>query len=262
MNANLAHRRPDHEMPIEQQVPASFESVNMDQYLKHSHVYRHADMPAHAWFVENTGGDFFHYYRRHGLGMVYTWLRVEVEAVPVIPKESLRARFQTTLGHYPVREGKAPRYGGMDTMSFEGMQGEVARMSTSWVWFQHSKDVWPHVLREAPPEFLDTGLTLPFHQPAPEVEGEFAHRFVWTRRETDLNQHVNSMAYFERAENALFHIGLTPAAVGAWDVWYLNPAFPHQHTDAYVEVRDGRALVRMAAANGGETSTVMRIPLA
>jgi hypothetical protein len=250
---------PTSDHPVRARVEAAFETLTQHAFLKSTEIYRYGDTPMHTWWLDAVGMSFSRFYERHFIGAVLTYLRIAVYPVRVMPQDELSVSFQTLLGKSVPHDGKPSRYGGRDIVGVAGADGALAAELTGhWFWFAQPPGKKPGTLKEPPPLFPPVERLLEPDPPAPVVAGAPANAFVWTRRESDLNQHVTSLAFVERAENALADAGIKLPKTGVVEVWYQKPAFSGGRTEAFVEEAEGVRHVRLADAESGVTSTVLR----
>lgn len=250
-----------YDRPVEATVEIAFETLNQDQFLKPTQVYRYGEAAGARWWQDMVGVSFSDYFLQHFNGSVLTYLRIQVEPVKLMPQQTLRVTVQSLLGKYPPAKGKAARYGGHDIVTLATEDGQVvARLWGYWLWFHFPMDGGkPGTLTEPPPIFEPIDRELAAQPPLPEVAGDHVNSFAWTLRETDLNRHATSLAYLERAENAVADAGVALNGVGTSEIWYLKPGFPGQRMDAWVHPGDGETLVRLENCETGKTATILRM---
>lgn len=250
----------DHEIVWKTEV--AFETLHQHRLLKPTHVYRYADIPTTQWWRKAIGLTHAQYYHQYRLGAVLTYLAVDIRDVALMPQDPISVRFRTLLGRYASAPEKPPRYGGIDELALVAEDGrEAARITSYWLWFRTPVEGKPGTIAEPPPLFQGSDRMFPPHTQAAAFDGAPAGEFRWSRRETDLNQHVNSLAFVERAENALADAGVAVAPVGRFEIWYQKPGFAGQRTAAFWErVTDG-VRVRLVNAETGGPMTVLRFPV-
>jgi hypothetical protein len=247
-----------YDAPVALQLEVPFEALTQERLLKPTQVGRFTDLPGSQWWQRSLRKSHSDYFLAHYLGAVVTYLKISVEPVRLMPQQPVEVRFQTRLGAYAVA-GKPSRHGGIDTLEICDRTGARAlRMETYWLWFSMPPGGRPGTLQNPPPEFDNVERQFEAHKAYPEVTGDPQRPFTWTRRETDLNQHVNSLAYYERAENALTDAGEPIGSTGDFEAWYVKPAFMGQRARAFL-VRGDQHIVRLAAEDG-PTSTVLSFP--
>jgi hypothetical protein len=246
------------DQPFELRAEVSFESLHQHLYLKPSFIYRYADGVGTAWWKALVGRTHSEYFAEAHLGAVLTFLRIDIRPTPLMPQDELAIRFTTRLGRYAFLPGKPPRYGGIDDIWLSDKAGqEAAHLQAYWLWFHHNPAGKPGTIAAPPPLFPPVERDLPPHPQAPEAHGAPAATFRWTRRETDLNQHVNSIAFIERAENALADAQVATPAAGRTEVWYLKPGFAGDEAEALVEPRADGVYVTLRGA--AHVMTVLRL---
>lgn len=249
----------DHEIHWKTEV--SFETLHQHRLFKPTHVYRYADIPTTQWWHQSIGLTHSEYYRRHRLGAVLTYLAVEIHDVALMPQDPITVRMKTHLGRYASAPEKPPRYGGIDELALVSDDGRAAASLTSyWLWFRTPLEGKPGTIAEPPPLFQPSDRLFEPHTQAPAFEGAPAGEFRWTRRETDLNQHVNSLSFLERAENALTDAGATVSPTGRFEIWYQKPGFADQRTAAFWDRAENGIRVRLANAETGQPMTVLNFP--
>lgn len=249
----------DHEIVWKTEV--AFETLHQHRLFKPTHVYRYADIPGTQWWHNAIGLTHSEYFKRHRLGAVLTWLAVDVNDVALMPQDPITVRFKTLLGRYASVPEKPARYGAVDELALVADDGRVAaRLSSYWLWFRTPVEGKPGTIAEPPPLFQHADRLFAPHPQAAAFEGAPAGEFRWTRRETDLNQHVNSLSFLERAENALTDIGVTVAPTGRFEIWYQKPGFAGQRTAAFWERFEDGVRVRLANAETGQGMTVLKFP--
>lgn len=239
----------------------AFETLHQHRLFKPTHVYRYADIPTTQWWHACIGMSHSAYYGKYRLGAVLTYLAVDIFDVAMMPQDPVTVRFKTSLGRYAFAPEKPPRYGGIDDLRLVSGDGrEAARVTSYWLWFRTPVEGKPGTIAEPPPLFAPADRLFDPHSQAPAFAGTPAGEFRWTRRETDLNQHVNSLSFLERAENALADAGVTPAPTGRFEIWYQKPGFVGQRTAAFWERAEEGIRVRLANADTGQPMTVLRFP--
>lgn len=239
----------------------SFETLHQHRLFKPTHVYRYADIPATQWWHKAIGLTHSAYYHKYRLGAVLTYLAVDVFDVALMPQDPITVRFKTLLGRYAFAPEKPPRYGGLDALALVTADGrEAARLTSFWLWFRTPEEGKPGTIAEPPPLFPHSDRLFDAHSQAPAFAGTPAGEFCWTRRETDLNQHVNSLSFLERAENALTDAGVNVPPTGRFEIWYQKPGFAGQRTAAFWERAAAGVQVRLVNAETGQPMTVLKFP--
>jgi hypothetical protein len=261
-SASRASPPSPYDQAVETTVEIAFETLNQQQFLKPTQVYRYGETAGARWWQNMLGRSFSEYYLEHFIGSVLTYLRIQVLPVKLMPQQILQVKVQSLLGKYPPAMDKPPRYGGQDILTLATEGGEtVARLWGYWLWFHFPMDGGkPGTLTAPPPVFTPVERTLEAQPAMPEAAGDKVQSFVWTLRETDLNRHATSLAYLERAENAAADAGVALNPVGTSEIWYLKPGFSGQRMDAWVEPGEGETRVRLASSESGATSTILRLP--
>ena len=251
-----------YDQAISTSVELAFETLNQDQTLKATQVYRYGEAAGARWWQEMVGCSFSDYFLQYFIGSVLTYLRVEIEPIRLMPQQTVHVTVRSHLGKYPPARGKPARYGGHDLITIETETGDtVARLWGCWLWFHFPMDGGkPGTLTEPPPRFEPVEREIAAQPAMPAVEGNRVHSFVWTLRETDLNRHATSLAYVERAENAVADTGAQPGGVGTTEIWYLKPGFAGQRMEAWVQPGHGETLVRLENSERATTSTILRLP--
>lgn len=188
-------------------------------------------------------------------------LQVAVERVtrPVPDEHDLLVEVDTTLGALP---GDTPRYGGFDRIRLRDPDGDavVASWTGWWLWFRAGEHGALSLLHEpAPGVIVDQDDVLPEAvRPPRSAQPAVGTRFRWTARETDTNDHVFSLAYLERAENALADQGVDTSTLHRWHVWFQRPSFLGEAMACEIEhTTDGR-LVALRNTARDEVSAVVR----
>lgn len=203
-----------------------------------------------------SGNDFL-----AGTGVRTLLLQVAIErAARAVPDEhDLLVEVDTTLGRLP---GPTPRFGGLDQMRLRDPRdgGVVASWHGWWLWFRTDEDGAISLLDQpAPGVIVDQDDVLAGAARPPGLERpEPGAEFRWTARETDTNDHVFSLAYLERAENALADHGLDTTALHHWRVWFLRPSFLGEQTTPEVDPGDGEWTVGLRNGARDQLSAVVR----
>lgn len=205
-----------------------WDSITQASTLKPVHVFRYADIGGTAWWRQVVGTTWSAYFETHRLGAVLTYVRLEMFEHSITPLTPARVRWTTHLGKFPDTM-RPPRYGGVDMVALETREGtSIARVRSTWLWFHIPEDgSKPGTIDRPPPGFPVERSLKPPPSP-PELEDRevpLIQRFRWSERDTDLNQHVNSIAYWERFENALADWGRSLPVPGSFAIWYRKPAF-------------------------------------
>lgn len=249
------------EGPIRTTAEVSFETLHQRRLVKPTHVYRYADAPGTQWWRRAVGMTHSDYYRRYRLGAVLTYLAVDVFDVPLMPQDAITVEYDGPLGRYVYSPDKPARYGGLDHLALIAEDGrEAARLRSYWLWFRTPEQGRPGTIAEPPPLFPPRDEVFDPHPAAPAVTGTLATRFRWTRRETDLNQHVNSLSFLERAENAVAEAGLAVSPTGRWEIWYAKPGFEGRQVDAYVAEAATHIDVRLTDTEATHPLATLRLP--
>lgn len=191
-------------------------------------------------------------------------LVIERRAVPVPDEHDVVVEIVTPLGAQRPG-GRAPRYGGIDQVRFidpERPAGDqvVATWKGWWLWFRAGEHGSMRLLDQpAPGVALEQDDTLEEPERPPRLDAaEPGSRFRWTSRETDTNDHVFSLSFVERAENALADRGVDTGQVHRWQTWWLRPAFLGEAMLPQVEERDGEWLIALRNLERDEVSAVVR----
>lgn len=244
--------------PFELRAEVSFESLHQHLFLKPSFIYRYADGVGTEWWKSLVGRTHSEYFAEAHLGAVLTYLRVDILPTPLMPQDEVKIRFTTRLGRYAYMPGKPARYGGIDEITILDRQGRAAaHLEAYWLWFHHSPTGKPGTIAEPPPLFPPVDRELAPHAAPPAAAGKPGARFRWARRETDLNQHVNSIAFIERAENVLADAQVETPEAGRTEVWYMKPGFAGAETESLIDAQARSVVVTLKTAQN--TLAVVRI---
>ncbi len=239
-----------------QRVP--FESLHQERFLKGPEIYRFGDESYERWFTQALGMSHSAYFERYHLGAVVTYLTIEVFPVRFMPRDAVTVVAEGILGRHPHPRGE-PRYGAVDRLSIENEAGETAaRLESNWLWFNMAPGKKPATITTPPPEAAPVDRVFPAIPAVPAGAGERINGFRWAPRETDLNQHVNSMAWVARAENALADAGVVFGPLGKIEIWYQRPGFQGEAMESYVDSLDGAHTVRLVKQDGEITCAVAR----
>lgn len=199
-----------------------YEWLTQSRCLKPTYLLPVLRAAGDAWWNRYPGQDWDEYCRREMLRPLVTHLRVSTPETELDQGEPIEANLSIGMGARAGREGH--RYGGRDEMVVRARGEVVATWSCDWLWLDFGGGDLPTFLSD-PPRGLAVDLT-ELERPGrrPTVDGGQESAFRWTRRETDLNNHVFFLAYLERAENAV-----TEADSGfearEWEMWYSLPSF-------------------------------------
>ena len=242
-------------------IEVQFESIDQDAFLKPTDIYRFGDALGTQFWMDAIGMAHSDYFKLHNIGAVLTYLDLRAEDAKVMPQEMARVELRSTLGLYPPQGGKPARYGGTDSISIFNPAGEKAgSLAATWLWFHlGNANRKPGTLTEAPPLYEAAQAQLQPPPAVPEVgAGQRANQFRWTRRESDLNKHVNSIAYVQRVENGLADAGLVfrPRRM---EIWYQKPAFIGQAMETVIHEEGDRLAMRLTQPESGATCAVSRV---
>ena len=206
-----------------------------------------------------TGASGNDYVARTGMRTLLLQVALERAPRPVPDEHDLSVEVDTTLGALP---GAMPRYGGLDRMLLRtpGDGGVVATWTGWWLWFRQDEDGGVSLLHEpAPGLIVDQTDELQEAVRPPRLErATVGTRFRWTARETDTNDHVFSLAYLERAENALADEGVDTSGLHRWHAWFMRPSFLGETTVCETETHEGGWLVALRNVERDEVSAVVR----
>lgn len=257
-----SHFQPDE--PLEGPVEIQFESVTQDARLKPSEIYRYGDSLNTVWWRNAIGKTHSDYYKETFVGAVLTHLVVTLDEGRVLPQDQATLRFQTRLGRLPGPNGKTPRYGGIDRIEIINPRGTRAgSVESVWYWFKGAPGEKPGTMEAPPPLFPPCDRMLEAGPPPPALhpvdQPAVANRFTWTDRETDLNRHVNSVAFVERIENALADADPEGPRPKAFELWYHKPGFRGQRMETCLSPREGGTLVLIRGADAGVLSVTARV---
>lgn len=212
-----------------------------------------------------TGGSGNDFLARTDVRTLLMQVAIERTREPVPDEHDLVVDFATTLGALPGGDTRPPRYGGIDRVVLRDPgrpDGDdvVARWTAHWLWFHALDDGGLTLLHEPAPGVIvaqDSALEEPERPPRPggAVPGL---PFRWTARETDTNDHVFSLSYVERAENALADAGVDTAALHGWRAWYQRPSFLREQMSPEVEQGEGEWTVVLRNVARDSVSAVVR----
>lgn len=216
----------DDAVKIEIETP--YDTLTQDGFLKPTMANRFGDPASVTWWRHAAQTSWSAYFERHRLGAVITHMRMDSETVRTAPQAVITVHFSSRLGRFPATDGRPQRYGGIDSLDLFNAGSRIGGLTCSWLWFRLPENGKPGTLTEAPPEFpIERVLPAPPAVVEPEGLREVS-TFRWADRETDLNQHVNSIALAERCENTLADALPSRTALSSLEIWYLKPAFAGQ----------------------------------
>jgi hypothetical protein len=190
------------------------------------------------------------YFGETGWSPITTYFAVEAAEQATYLDSAVDVQYDDTLG------ATGGRFGGVDQITLQVNDQEVASVRHHWLWFNVSTN---SLLTEpAPLTTVDQTAELPAPPRRPDAAGAVdAGSFRWTMRETDRNKHVNASAYIERAENAVADSDADNLARHRADIWFRRPAFRGDQMTALVRGIDTDVLVDLVATDSGESCATL-----
>jgi hypothetical protein len=157
--------------------------------------------------------------------------------------------YVSTLGHLP---GAPDRYGGVDAIEWSVDGEPVVTCRHHWLWFSPAKNA---LLDDPAPGFsIDQSTSLDEPPAIPTLDGaREVGTFRWTLRESDINEHVNAVAYVERAENAAADAEADGRALRRAGIWFRRPSFTGDRSAALALSSGSEVLVGLADAESGKS---------
>ena len=230
----------------------AFAHLSQGSLLKPTAVWDLMSAALNEFWPLATGGSGNDFLARTDVRTLLMQVALERSREPVPDEHDLTVDFATTLGALPGDQARPPRYGGIDRVVLRDParppgQDVVARWTAHWLWFRAADDGGMTLLHQpAPGVIVDQDDELEAPPRPPVAEGAAAGLpFRWTARETDTNDHVFSLSYLERAENALADAGVDTAALHGWRVWYQRPSFLREQMSPAVEAGNGEWTVAL-----------------
>jgi hypothetical protein len=234
---------------------ASYPAITQRGTVKPTHVLQMFEDVAAGWWRDVAGTDRWSYFARHEVRVLVRYVAVHTPAVRVTPGTPLGAELAVVLGPDP-RHG---RYGGHDELTVRAPDDTVvARWTSQWYWLDWRTDGAPTPRNQPPPDLPVPPTPLP-QLPARPRGGDSTvlSEFIFTERETDLNNHVFFVAYLERGENTLADAGVTTGQFDTCRCWYLRPAQAGWSIVPAVDATADRCAIELRLASGGPPAAVL-----
>ncbi|NEB03364.1 hypothetical protein [Streptomyces sp. SID13726] len=239
----------------------AFEDLDQHRTFKWTSVMRvmaqgHANAPRGIW----PEGSRAEYSAVHGIHSIVSYFDLTRALHRPMSDGVLALHYERQLGYTMDRGGHSRRYGGIDTSSVVDDAGLLlAQARHHWLWFRADRGA---LLDEPAPGFTpdeqSTELPPVPVRPSALEESVTDHRFRWSSRETDLNQHVTFSAYVERAENALADEKTGTDGLPRLEAWFRQQSFLGDAMRTAVQSGDGCETVRLEHAESGALCAVLR----
>jgi hypothetical protein len=197
------------------------------------------------------------YFTETGWQPVTSYLEITATGRKAHIDDAVVGTYVSTLGHLTA---ESDRYGGVDAIEWS-VEGEpIVTCRHHWLWFSPAKNS----LLDHPAEgfTVDQSEKLDLTPAPPSMDGaEEVDAFRWSLRESDINQHVNAVAYIERAENAVAEAEAdrsTGSGQGASElrragIWFQRPSFTGDRAMALALSRESDILVSLVAKDTGKS---------
>jgi hypothetical protein len=189
------------------------------------------------------------YFTETGWQPITTYLEVTGTGRKAHIDDALTGTFDCTVGHLT---GATDRYGGVDSIEWSVDGEPLVTCRHHWLWFSPATN---SLLDHPAPDFaIDQSEELAEPPVPPSLDGaREVSSFRWTLRESDINQHVNAVAYIERAENAVADADAEDQELRQAGIWFRRPSFTGERAVARAVTRESEVIADLVAAESGKS---------
>lgn len=172
--------------------------------------------------LEVAGLGRHEFFTTYAMAPVSTFIGVEIADADAFLDDDVTITVDNRIGYHL---GSKRRYGGIQEFAITKTGTLVASLRHYWVWFSFTTlTTFSEPAPGAKPGISQDEELAPMPAPPDLAAAAPAGSFRWTMRDTDLNQHVQSLAWIERAENVAADALGRAESYRKAGIWFRQPA--------------------------------------